>query len=176
MSEQLVSPKPHFLRLPMMRPSTGRRLGSMEVAIIDPKMSSAKRAGLRYEKKAKKHLLELVDDAHSDVWWQYFEGRSPIPRRCQTDVVAFNEDFRLITVFEIKSQHTSDSWWQLRHLYEPVLLAVYGLNWRVNVVEVCRIFDPAVKFPEPIFDIKNEVLNAWTKTPHPEFGVHRWRP
>lgn len=49
-------------------------------------------------------------------------------------------------VFEVKIRHTADAWWQLHHLYLPVL-RVYDPRYRYIPVEVSKNFDPDVRFP-----------------------------
>jgi hypothetical protein len=51
-------------------------------------------------------------------------------------------------LFEVKARFTSDAWWQLRKLYEPVVRAAFSPKTLLSVI-ICRSFDPSVAFPEP---------------------------
>lgn len=52
---------------------------------------------------------------------------------------------------EIKYQHTSDAWWQVEHLYLPVLRWAFPPDlWSFARVEVVKWYDPAVAFPERV--------------------------
>jgi hypothetical protein len=51
-----------------------------------------------------------------------------------------------VLIFEIKSQHMPEAWWQLEQLYRPVLRARRPLC-PIVCVEVCRSYDPAMPFP-----------------------------
>lgn len=135
-------------------------------------LSASQRQGLRYEKRVHSHLLSLYPEnycpspvlAFYDGWGRRF---------CIPDgIVAFSSPRRMF-IFEFKYQHMPEAWWQLRQLYQPVVQAWRGSNWSVSVIEVCRTFDPATPFPEPVQLIDD--LGKWTTQPRAQFGVYRWR-
>jgi len=75
------------------------------------------------------------------------------------------------TIIEIKSQHMPESYWQLRHLYEPAVRAL-PIVCHVNCLTVVKSYDPAMPYPEEIervFDVQDWVLREHTK-----IGVLRW--
>lgn len=106
--------------------------------------SKAQRTGKRYERKALAHLSEVCGDRFRPSPWFKFEDDTNSIRWCQPDAILHTQFATVI--FEIKYSFTSDAWWQLRHLYEPVIRKVYARP--IAVVVVCKSFDPAVPFPE----------------------------
>lgn len=88
-------------------------------------------------------------------------------RWCQVD--GFVELDAEVLVFEIKLSHTANAWWQLQHLYIPVLRKFLGTGKVFRPVELCKWFDPGVGFPEP-FRVAEDLYRL---PPHP-FLVHVW--
>jgi hypothetical protein len=129
----------------------------------------AKHAGILYERKAQDHLQEL---------WPHYQ-RSPTlhfvddggARTCIPDGLLLWEDRAII--FEIKSQHMPEAWWQLRRLYQPVVEALYPAAY-VQLIEVVRSFDVAMPFPTSITLIHD--IAGFVKLPITCFGVYIWRP
>ncbi|MFQ5741977.1 MAG: hypothetical protein ACE5HV_00130 [Acidobacteriota bacterium] len=66
-------------------------------------------------------------------------------------------------------RHTSDAWWQIRKLYEPVLRSVFGPDWDYPVLEVVMWFDPDTPFPEILCFARHP-----HEVPAQAFGVHIW--
>ena len=129
---------------------------------------------MRYEHQAKEYLSEKLGDAFVPGPWFRFQSRAVAGAQtqllwCQPDGLYF--DFRLgrITIIEIKLRHTSDAWYQVRRLYQPVVQRVFGALWDYTVVEVARWFDPATPFPEHI-----RMLPNVAEAPLEMFSVHRW--
>jgi len=80
--------------------------------------------------------------------WLEFTDKSG-RRWCQPDVLVIDRQAKTCLVAEVKYQHTPDAWWQLKHLYEPVLaVALPGFNFRL--VEVVHWFDAATEWPETV--------------------------
>lgn len=133
--------------------------------------SGAKARGTRYETRVQEDFDTRYGCHYLPSPWIYFcEARDGASRWrwCQPDGVLILPLSRLIVVVEIKISHTSDAWWQIRQLYQPVLSALFPPElWRYAACEVCKWYDPAVPFPERL-----------RKTPDPtllepgEFGVH----
>ena len=87
---------------------------------------------------------------------------------CQPDGVLTLPQGKVIV--EVKYQHTTEAWYQLRLLYEPVLRCLYP-DTPLSVIEVVKWYDCAIVFPEPARLIKNLALHQGG-----EFGVHIWKP
>jgi hypothetical protein len=126
-------------------------------------------AGIRYEQRVQDHFTELFDGFYvPGPWFCFGEAGRANPRWCQPDGLLFQPRHQLITILEIKYQHTPDAWWQLKTLYYPILAVAFPPNlWRFAFCEVVKWHDPAVAFPEP-----------YRLTPSPAalspgaFGVH----
>lgn len=128
----------------------------------------AKQNGLRFEAKVQKHLASI------------FSGYMPNPQvsfRDKTDFRIVRPDGLLplrnrLVIFEVKSQHMPEAWWQLRRLYEPVLR--HWVDVPIQVVEIVKSFDPAMPFPEPIELVG--MLELWVSEPKSweKFGVWKW--
>ena len=103
-------------------------------------------------------------------WISYFSAGSHTLQYCQPDGLLIDSEQGLIVIIEIKLRHTSDAWWQLRHLYEPVVRKLFGdTQWRYGLVEIVRWFDPAVPFPE-----KFQKLKTISHIQPGRLGVHIW--
>lgn len=106
--------------------------------------SGAKLAGLRYEKKIKEHLTRTFGaDAILAPWFSFSDGGKR--RCCSPDALIRRGDHFVIV--EIKIRHVVDSWWQLRHLYLPVLE-----QWRpmsqFRLLTIVGSYDPSTFYPE----------------------------
>ncbi len=135
--------------------------------------TEARKAGRRYEAKVQDYLLARYPEAYIASPWLCFKDKTrkqPFSW-CQPDGWLIDMQRGILTIIEIKVSHNTDSWWQIRHLYEPVTRFLFGKDWKYAACEVTRFCDPSVKFPEDI-----------TLTPDPKmlwagaFGVHVWRP
>jgi len=126
--------------------------------------------GVRYEKKAQEYLQERLGEGYVNSPWIRFlaDGKW---RWCQPDGILFKPREGRIVIVEVKYQHTSDAWWQLRHLYQPVLEAIFPRDlWRYEVCELVKWFDPATPFPEKtVFAHEVDMMSHG-------FKVHIWRP
>lgn len=129
--------------------------------------------GIRYERKAQRYFSARYPNYVPGPWLRFRGGaktRQALDWRvCQPD--GYQLDFRrgLVTIFEFKLQHTALSWWQLRHLYEPVT-QVLLVDWDIAVLEVTRWFDPHTAFPE-----KFEIIQDVEDVVPGGFFVHIWR-
>lgn len=92
-------------------------------------------------------------------WFEYFDGERT--RYCQPDAILLRPEERAIILVEVKYSHTPDAFWQLEHLYVPVLRAFIGkADWKILTCEVVKWFDPSTQFPvrpvlrESLEDIK----------------------
>lgn len=126
--------------------------------------TEAQKGGVRYEIKAQRWLEKNLPGYQASRQFTFRdEGgfRSIIP-----DGYLLYDDMidTRMTIFEIKSRHTSDAWWQLEKLYKPVLkewLKSQGRRPVIRLVEVCRSFDPAVNFPTKVHLAKDFVYLLW---------------
>jgi len=130
--------------------------------------TAAQRAGVRYERLALAHLATVLGAGFvPSQWFRFWNGHQM--RFCQTDGLLHIPSTETLVIFECKTSFTSDAWWQLRKLYEPVVRAVYEPR-HVHHVVVCKHFDPVVQFPEP-FD-RLMMPDGWTD----KMGVYQWTP
>jgi len=101
-------------------------------------------------------------------WFIFQANGHPERRWCQPDAMIVNIRTGLITLVEIKLRHTSLAWWQLRHLYTPVIRTLFPApNWEIAMVEIVRWFDPNIAFPE-----RFKMLPDLTKVTSQGFHVH----
>jgi len=134
-------------------------------------LSSAQQSGLRYEAKAQSYLATELGYAYHPNPTLRFEDDSGA-RFLVPDGLYFDSVGSAV-VFEVKSQHMPEAWWQLRQLYEPVVRALNFVN-RVACVEVVKSFDPGMGFPEPVQSYRD--LQVLLAAPAPGFKVLIWKP
>lgn len=110
----------------------------------------AQRAGKRYEKKVLAAVSKLFPSKHvgpevlSSPWIAFTAKRDrATERHCQPDLLLVGESE--VLVCEIKLAHTVDAYWQLRHLYGPVVAKLFPER-SLRLVEITRSFDPVVRF------------------------------
>lgn len=151
--------------------------GSKQSSILG---SAAQKNGLRYETKVQGWLRRNVPSYQASRQFTFRDEtgfRSIIP-----DGYLLYDGITeaQLTIFEIKSRHTPDAWWQLEKLYKPVLkqwLAAYNRTPRICLVEVCRSFDPAIVFPVKTYLVKDFVALMWTiQESNEDFLVFELRP
>lgn len=133
-------------------------------------LTDAQKSGLRYETQVHDYLApKLGSFYHVAPFITFRDGQSR--RSCVPDAIHVDASGRA-TIFEIKSQHMPEAWWQLRGLYEPVVQQLRFVNV-VSCVEVVRSYDPMMGFPEEITLFHNiaELLEAAAAP----FKVLLWR-
>lgn len=130
----------------------------------------AKGEGLRYERKVQEHLCAASELYLPGPWILYVvAGR---PQWCQPDGLHLDYRTGVITIIEVKLNHTAEAAKQLRGVYEPVLRRMFPRPaWGVRLVEVTRWFDPDVYFPEPAKLCSDPFAHKGQ-----EIGIHVWRP
>jgi len=133
--------------------------------------SVAQRQGKRYERKVLEYLSEVLGDRFRASQWFKFEDNSGDFRWCQLDGI-LHTTFGTV-IFEVKYTFTSDAWWQIRHLYEPIVKKIYGRP--IAAAIVCKNFDPAVPFPEPHILLPS-VSGLQNSLERDRTYVVRWRP
>jgi hypothetical protein len=137
-----------------------------------PGLSAAQKAGLRYEARAQLHLKEVLSGYCPSPIFEFLDDSGP--RKCVPDGLYLPRNSSFGTfVFECKSQHMPEAFYQLRKLYQPVASAALA-GRHVGVVEICRSFDPAMPFPEQVVLIPD--IQEWVKEPQSRFGVYVWKP
>lgn len=133
--------------------------------------TQTQRRGLRYEDKVLSALADTFANSFVSGPALHFRDKNGF-RTLVPDGLFFPHRNRVV-VIEVKLSHTSDAWWQLRKLYEPVLRALF-LRESVLLCEVCRNFDPQTPFPEvfvPVDRLMSFALEAKDGT----FGVYPWK-
>jgi hypothetical protein len=119
---------------------------------------------------AQKMLHERYRGLHLQGPWLRFYSNGK-PRWCQPDALLIDVLAGRIVVIEVKYQHTPDAWWQLYHLYVPVLRAMFPPSlWELSVCEVVKWYDPATWFPCRVAMLQDPMTARVN-----EFGVHIWR-
>lgn len=143
--------------------------------IAQQRTRGARGAGNRYERHAQAYLAEQLGECYVPSRWFIYRARSHEHASfAQPDGLYFDFERGIITCFEIKIRHTDRAWWQLRHLYQPIVRHVFGTRqWRYAVVEVVCWFDPHTSFPEAVAALPK--LSAAAFDPG-RFHVHIWRP
>jgi len=112
--------------------------------------SAAQRAGISFENKVQRRLI----DFHDNYWpgpWITFSAPAPGnlgTRWCQPDGLVVDLRRGFCTIVEIKISHTADAWWQLERLYRPVVSKLMGENWEIRTVEICKYYDVETVLPE----------------------------
>jgi len=128
--------------------------------------------GLKYEASGHTHLAEAFLGYTPGPWIQFTDGPTGERRLCQPDGLLVEPKRGRITVIEFKYRHSELAYWQLFHLYIPVVQALFPARlWAYAGVEVCSRYDCAVVCPERPFLRKN-ILDAAPLA----FNVHIWRP
>lgn len=134
--------------------------------------SAAQRAGLAFEKKAKDFLSSSFPHAVPGQWFYYSDGFRR--RYCQPDFLIFDQPLSerpsCLTIVEIKIRWTETAWWQLTHLYAPVVSHFYKPE-ALRLVCLTKSFDPAIPVAgsTSILDTLDEEL------PIDNVGVFLWR-
>lgn len=150
-----LSNPPGFATLPQRR--SGRRL-----------------QGIKYEKLVQDMLRTQYGDSYLDSPWLQFQADSGI-KWCQPDGVLIDFEAGALTLIEVKYQHTTDAWWQMRRLYEPVLRTLFPPHlWSISCLEVVKWYDPSVLFPEPTRLVSS--ISSAQHLPHGTTGIHIWKP
>lgn len=142
--------------------------GSPHANVPARKKSVAQRAGLAYQKKVGGHLRSCIWPRYVvDGPWFAFSDRTPGRHYCQPDflIMDYTKGAQEILIVEVKLRWTSDAWWQLRRLYEPVVGRANS-GAAISVLCITKSFDPAVRCEEEVAlidsleDAKPEAFNV----------------
>lgn len=120
--------------------------------------SIAQLDGIRFEKKVHKIFEDLhLSGVQAGPWFTFRDAFGL--RWCQPDILIEFAYGNLI--IEAKHNHTTDAWFQLRQLYEPVIAK--ALDATVRCLVVTEHFDPAVVWPEDFDLLEPKDFGLWLK-------------
>jgi hypothetical protein len=131
-------------------------------------------AGVKYEQTVQHMLCSKFPQTYLPSPWLKFKGANGV-KWCQPDGLLFDLAEGIITIIEVKYQHTSDAWWQLRKLYEPVLRRSFNHSenlWDFRVLEIVKWYDPLTIYPEPVRLL--EKIEFASKIGANITGLHIW--
>lgn len=136
------------------------------------KTSGCKLQGIKYENKVHEHFQAIYHDFYlSKPWFIFRERNTSQVRYAQPDALLFDFDLGRITIIEVKYRHVEMAWWQLHHLYRPLIRHTFGDNWIPHMIEVVKWYDPATSFPGQV-----KLCKTLDEAPSHDTGVHIWRP
>ena len=125
-----------------------RRDGPLPFAAPRRRGRGAKAVGLRYDAHAAEHFARTSEGFAAHPWLRFITRNEGV-RWAQPDGLLFDLRAGRITILEFKIRHTTDAWWQLRRLYEPLIRRLFADGaWHFACCEVCKYYDPAVRLPE----------------------------
>lgn len=156
------------------RPPKGLHLPSGEIrnvrfggTVPTPRgFSPAQRLGLAFETKVHDVLDAIYDVDYRASPSILYEDDRGLHRAIPDGMLRIG---RTLVVVECKLSHTERAFWQLSKVYIPLLSRLTIPNIRVVGIEICRNFDPDLKWPER-FEILTSLHKASTR-----LGVLQWR-
>lgn len=137
-------------------------------AAFNPKSVAAKR-GLKFEQKASKALCELQLNIEVEKQPHFRFVLNGVPQSIYPDALVTCRIHDILTIVEIKYNHTYDGWNQLTNLYAPVLSRVYAPR-PIRRLEIVKQFNPGVRLPEQVKQVLD--LNEWLESDNLDYGVH----
>lgn len=137
------------------------------------KVRGRRRQGILYEAAVHEYLSREMGDGYiQSPWLRFREATDTKDKWCQPDAILLDVASGKLTIIEVKYQHTSQAWGQLKLKYGPVLGHLFPAHlWKIAYVEVVKWYDPAVNFPEHVHlirDIKQASPGA--------ISVHIYKP
>lgn len=137
------------------------------------KATGAKRQGINYERRAQDYIETWMRVQESSIeylrspWLCYKAlGSGEQLLYCQPDGLFVDLPNHRCTIVEIKLQHTSEAYFQIKKLYQPVLEIIYP-DFVFSSLEIVKWLDPHTKFPVPFRLAEDLFYKDETK-----FGVH----
>lgn len=127
----------------------------------------AQKAGLRYEQRVHDVLSAIYGANYRPAPSILFRDISGVRRAIPDGLLRVDD---LCVLIEIKLSHTERAYWQLKRLYEPLLMRLVVPRTRIVCVELCRSYDPSVNFPGP-----HVVIDSLHDAPSDAVGVLQWR-
>lgn len=171
---------------PSFRPLVGRprsiSVGASRVQTqIHPAMSIAKANGIRYEWQVYEWLYDGLGCKDRPVHIQHcirFSDDNGYRTVIPDAFVVLDE---LVFLFEVKSQHMPETWWQCEKLYKPLLEELFKRP--VFCIEIVKTFDPQIPFPcefVMLEDLKGYVNQTHVLGSDPDawpsqWSVFKWR-
>lgn len=128
--------------------------------------TSAQRAGHAFETKVHDVLLAIYDVDYRPHPAILYSDRSGLHRAIPDGILRIG---RTLVVIECKLTHTERAWWQLQKVYIPLLSRLTQDDVVVRGVEICRNFDPDLKWPAPF-----DVIDSLHRTSE-RLGILQWR-
>lgn len=138
----------------------------------DRRRRGRKGQGLRYEKKVHEHFAELYNEEYvASPWFRYTTRATAKVKWAQPDALLFDFNRGIITLIEVKYQHTIDAYWQLMR-YLAITQYLFGSDeWQYSLCEVVKWYDAAVSFPVSV-----QLLDSLERSKPGAYHVHIWRP
>lgn len=136
-----------------------------------PHRTGRQQTGVRYEREVHELFLARFPEYIPSPWIVFHNGERL--RWCQPDGLFVDFQHGRVTAVEIKYQHTVDAWFQLWHLYEPVLRKLFRPTlWSISCLTVVKWFDPLVAFPGKVVLLDSPISRISENTT----GVHILNP
>ena len=129
----------------------------------------AQKAGLRYERKALKHLAALHPNFLEHLPFIFIsEGarKTAIP-----DGICFAKSLDHLTIIEIKLKHSVEAWQQLNLLYLPVVKRAFP-NHKIKLLEVVRWFEPNLVLPDKTMQVIDVGMHF--ESNDFDYGIYIW--
>ena len=150
---RLVRPPPPRKFKPAGRVIVGEFLRSVP-SFVSSKKKKRKRGAVAAGMVFEKHGHQLFNDLYQELyvpapWIKFRNTANPrLMRLCQPDGLIVDVRRNTLTIIEFKLRHTSDSWFQLRLLYYPIIRRMFGQAWHIRILEVAKYPNPEVIIPE----------------------------
>lgn len=146
----VVSSKSKIRPAKGFKPAPSGRLAS-KLHLHDPqwlagmrkRVRGAKYQGNLFDKKVGKVLAELSPWYSDHPWFTFLDsGVGRNLRWCQPDGLFVNFHLGHICIVEAKLTFTWDAYWELFHLYLPVVKDFFGPQWTYSCLNIVRTINP----------------------------------
>jgi len=134
-----------------------------------PATRGRKALGVRYEELVHREFLQRYPGYLASMWIR-FEDREG-EKYCQPDGLLVNPWQGILTIIEVKYQHTNAAYYQMFDLYLPVLQVIFGGCYQLACCEVVKWYDAAIYTDVPAALCRHPDLASPGL-----FNVHIWRP
>lgn len=108
--------------------------------------TAAQRLGLAYEQRVVDVLAAIYGIDFRPSPSILYEDRTGCRMAVPDAILKIG---RTLVIIEIKLTHTERAYWQLHTLYSPLLAQLVVPGTQISTVEICRSYDPDIKFPAP---------------------------
>lgn len=123
--------------------------------------------GLTYEQRVIDVLSAIYGTDFRPAASILYEDRSGVRMAIPDGLLRINTT---LVVIEVKLTHTERAWWQLNRLYVPLLRHLVVPGTRIAAVEICRSYDPDVRFPSP-----SRLVTSLHSLPDNATGILTWK-